>query len=297
MFYLDEMRGVPEKSDTVSRTKEFDLPLQKDRKGRYMVPSGLMLSINMTSDTFIEDADPWRDEMWSIIRKRPDVIFYILTKRVGRIRGCLPEDWGDGYENVILSITCETQRAFDERWPVFERIPAKHKQLNLAPMISPVDVFPAVASGQIEQVNLSGEGFGGRRPCRYEWIEAVSRACEENRVNLIVNYVGSVFYKDGTRYELETLQEQGRWAYRSGLGRFFGRPRYNLYSPYDRHLLTDDEIGRPVYNSHMCRECVNRPVCYGCLDCGGCKQVSLVDADWNPVETAPSVRTLDDFLE
>ena len=70
----------------------------------------------------------------------------------------------------------------------------------------------------------------------------------------------------------------------------FGKPSFKLYSPYDRHLLTEEEIGKPVYNKFMCKECVNRPVCYGCLDCGGCKQVSLVDADWNPVGVGKNKR-------
>ena len=56
----------------------------------------------MTSDTFVEEADVWRDEMWDIIRKRPDVIFYILTKRVPRISECLPADWGDGAQRQQL---------------------------------------------------------------------------------------------------------------------------------------------------------------------------------------------------
>lgn len=126
MFVLDKAHKVPEASTAIVRTKMFNKPLETNRKGYYKIPSGYTLRINMTSDTFLEEADAWRDEMWDIIRKRPDVIFYILTKRVPRIAECLPADWGDGWENVDLNMTCENQRAFDERWPIFRDIPAKH---------------------------------------------------------------------------------------------------------------------------------------------------------------------------
>jgi protein gp37 len=136
MFYLDQMRGVPENSSNIYRTRDASKPLAKDSKGHFKIPSGFEISINMTSDTFLEEADDWRGDMWRIIRKRPDLIFYILTKRVHRVEQCLPEDWGEGYENVMMNISVENQRAFDERWPVLEKIPAKHKGINIAPMLS-----------------------------------------------------------------------------------------------------------------------------------------------------------------
>ncbi len=73
MYSTDAMRGVASKSSVVAVTREFDLPLRKDKRGVFKVLPGSKLSVNMTSDTFIEEADQWRDEIWSIIRKRPDI--------------------------------------------------------------------------------------------------------------------------------------------------------------------------------------------------------------------------------
>lgn len=257
----------------------FGKPLEMTRKGWHKIPSGYTLRVNMTSDTFLEEADGWRTEMWRIIRQRPDVIFYILTKRVPRIMECLPEDWGEGYENVDLNMTCETQRAFDERWPIFRDIPARHKGINLAPMLSKIDITPALASGQIENVNLGGEGFGGDRPCHYEWIRRVSDDCTKYRVNFTVNAIGSHFVKDGRMYLIDSQQEQGRQAYRSGLSRFFGKPKYKLYHPVDGHLLEEGELMVPRFNIHRCLECTSAPLCVGCTDCGSCKQVELVSME------------------
>ena len=38
----------------------------------------------------------------------------LLTKRAHRIQDCLPADWGEGYENVMLQVTTENQARADE---------------------------------------------------------------------------------------------------------------------------------------------------------------------------------------
>ena len=68
------------------------------------------------SDFFIEDADPWRDEAWAIIRRTPDLHYLILTKRPENIEGRLPADWPEGYGHVSIGITAETQDLLVKRW-------------------------------------------------------------------------------------------------------------------------------------------------------------------------------------
>lgn len=279
MYALDKIREVPERSAIIARTKSFYKPLEKDRRGNYKIPSGYCLRVNMTSDTFLEEADEWRGEMWLIIRARPDVRFYILTKRVPRIAGCLPDDWGSGYENVELNITCENQRAFDERWPIFKDIPARHKGMNLAPLIGAIDIEPALKSGQIESVCLGGESFGGTRVCHYEWVKAISDACEKYRVNFAFNSTGTRFEKDGKTYHLEMKDIQRTQAYKSRLSHFFAPIEYKLYDPIDRHRLSDFELMKKAYNTYRCDQCTNFETCIGCVDCGICKKVRLVEYD------------------
>ena len=111
MYYNDERRGID--GSRVVRTKNFDYPVQRTRSGSYRIRPGELIRVCMTSDFLVPEADPWRDEAWSIIRERPDVRFYILTKRPERFATCLPSDWGDGWDNVMLNVTCENQRRAD----------------------------------------------------------------------------------------------------------------------------------------------------------------------------------------
>jgi len=50
---------------------------------------------------FLEDADPWRDEAWEIMSQRPDVKFFLLTKRPERVADPLPANWGDGWNRLF----------------------------------------------------------------------------------------------------------------------------------------------------------------------------------------------------
>ena len=104
-------------SNVVTKTSSFNLPIRRDRSGNWKVPSGTLMWTCFTSDFFIEEADKWREEAWLMIRRRSDLHFFMITKRPERILQCLPEDWGDGYENVTICCTMENQRRVDERLP------------------------------------------------------------------------------------------------------------------------------------------------------------------------------------
>ena len=150
------------------RTKtNFRYPLQKDRQGQYKVKSGEMIRVCMTSDFFLEEADPWRDEAWEIMAQRRDVKFFLLTKRPERVAEHLPWDWGEGWDNIFFNVTAENQRRADERIPILLELPFKHKGVMCAPFIGPVTMREYLATGQIEQVLCDGENYSGARPCHY----------------------------------------------------------------------------------------------------------------------------------
>lgn len=82
MYFLDRQRNADGRR--IYKVKNnFDYPLQKDRSGGYRVMSGEQLRVCMTSDFFLAEADGWRNEAWRIIKQRPDVVFFLLTKRPG----------------------------------------------------------------------------------------------------------------------------------------------------------------------------------------------------------------------
>ena len=114
----------------IHKTGSFNLPVRKDRHGNYKLqPDGEYVYTCFTSDFFHPAADEWRSEAWSMMKERPDLQFFFITKRPERFSIGLPDDWGAGYENVHISCTCENQQMANRRLPVFLELPIRHKQI------------------------------------------------------------------------------------------------------------------------------------------------------------------------
>ena len=269
MYFLDGKRGID--TSNVFRTKNFDMPLARNRDGSFKFPAGMELLVGLSTDFFVEEADTWRSEAWAIIRKRPDVVFRLLTKRAHRIRECLPSDWGDGYENVMLQVTTENQTRADERIPLLLDLPSKHKGFMAAPLLGPIEAERYLATGQIEQVLCGGENYDGARPCHYEWVKALSNQCRSYNVQFNFIETGTVFVKDGKIYRIPEKKVQSRQAFLSGLS-FAGRPvEYKLRHPGER-LFAEPVVRRIGRFRDACATCGTRMTCNGCSDCGACEK-------------------------
>lgn len=203
-------------SSVVVRTKNFDLPLRKKRNGEFKIPSGTFVYTCFTSDFFVEDADKWRAEAWEMIRCRSDLHFMMITKRIDRFSDCLPDDWGDGYDNVTICCTVENQACADYRLPIYRRAPIKHKYLNLS-FPAAVHRLLSYAVGEwIEQIVAGGESGYEARPCDFEWVMDLRRICVENKVDFWFKQTGSKFVKDGKTYNVKR-QFQHSQARKAGI--------------------------------------------------------------------------------
>lgn len=269
MYYLDGVRGKSG-ADIYKTAEGFDYPLKKLRGGGYRVKSGELIRVCMTSDFFLEEADPWRDDAWEVMRCRPDVKFYLLTKRPERVAHCLPEYWDDGFENVIFNVTCENQRRADERIPLLKELPFKHKGIMCAPFIGAVSIEKYLGDGQIEQVICGGENYDGSRPCNFDWVRALRDECVRHNVTFCFIETGTVFIKDGKRYHIPKKQIQSEMAYKSGMS-YSGKPISWKLTDRFGNLIPENELYIPYYRKG-CEHCGSKPICNGCSDCGKCMQ-------------------------
>jgi protein gp37 len=181
------------------------------------------------SDWFIEEADPWRDEAWDIVRRCPLLNFQVLTKRPERIADHLPADWGDGRPNVWLGVSVESGDYFG-RIAVLMDIPARVRFISAEPLLEdlteirwgigdlerflhddrsypckvecyPFDGIKAIPdhdwnSGKIHWLVVGGEsgnptGKYQARPCDLRWIRSIVHRCRTARVPCHVKQLGS----------------------------------------------------------------------------------------------------------
>ena len=249
MYYLDAQRDRD--GSVIYKVKSnFDLPLKKTKDGAYRIPSGATVHVCLTSDFFLEEADEWREEAWLIIKNRPDLRFWLQTKRAERVLQCLPRDWGEAYRHVSICFTAENQKRADERLPILAELPFAEKHVMCAPMLSEITLEKWLRTGQIGKVLADGENYDGDRVLRYEWVKKLYDECVACGVEFDFVGTGNYFYKDGKTYRVPKAY-QHVMALRSGL----------QFPPRNADV--------PVRKK--CAGCPRNASCGGCKQCGKCR--------------------------
>lgn len=115
---------------------------------------------------------------------------------------CIPSDWNDGYENVVVCCTVENQNNADNRLNIFKDLPIKHKCITAQPLLDEIDIEKYL--DDIELVVVGGESDKEARPLDYNWVLKVREECVRKNVNFEFRQCGTYTIKDGKRYKLQT---------------------------------------------------------------------------------------------
>ena len=187
-------------TNEIVMTKDFNKPIEKLKNGNYKMKSGIVYLCFQT-DFLIEDADIWRKECWKMIRQRQDCTFLFLTKRIDRFMKCIPDDWNDGYDNVVVCATIENQKNVDYKLNIFKNLPIKHKCITAQTLLERIDIEKYLDN--IELVVVGGESDINARPLNYEWVLDIREQCIRKNVNFEFRQCGTHFIKDGKEYTLQ----------------------------------------------------------------------------------------------
>lgn len=201
VYRQDEMYGSEISSSQCRKTGNFNLPVKRKRDKSWKIESGKVVFTCFTSDFLLKDADEWRKECWKMIKERSDLWFYFFTKRIDRFMDCIPDNWGDGYENVLVGCTVENQQMADYRLPIFKTLPIKHKSIIMSPLIGPV-VLSSYLDESIEEVSVGGESGLEARPCNYDWVLSLREQCIKSGVPFHFHQTGARFIKDEKMYRV-----------------------------------------------------------------------------------------------
>lgn len=104
--------------------------------------------------------DAERAKLWPLIRETPWLDWQLLTKRPERIAGHLPPDWGDGYPNVWLGTSVESQPYAASRLRPLLAVPAVVHFVSCEPLLGPVDLSPWLAGGARGEPVAAGRAIG-----------------------------------------------------------------------------------------------------------------------------------------
>jgi protein gp37 len=157
-------------------------PRRWDRKAEYTSERPRIFTCSM-SDFFHQQADEWRADAWKVIRECKNLDWLILTKRSERIADCLPGDWGDGYSNVWLGVTCGIESSLS-RVDELVRIPAHVRFISAEPLLGPIDFSNHLSTGGIDWVITGCEQAHKekRRRMGLDWVREIDQQCRDANV-------------------------------------------------------------------------------------------------------------------
>ena len=138
------------------------------------------------------------------------------AKRIDRLHESLPEDWGEGYENVTICCTIENRDCADYRLPIYKAAPIKHKILICEPLLERIDLRPYDIGSWVEQVVVGGESGYEARHFHFDWALEIRNICVENNVSFWFKQTRSKFVKDGRTYNI-ARQFQHSQARKAGI--------------------------------------------------------------------------------
>jgi protein gp37 len=196
----DYKRGID--TNIITKNENFYAPIVRNKNGEYRIKAGQLVYLCFQTDFLIAEADVWRDECWKMIKERTDLKFLFLTKRIERFMKCIPNDWGDGYDNVIVCCTIENQEAADYRLNIFSKLPIRHKNIICQPLLEEVNIDKYL--NDVELVVVGGESDINARLLNYDWILKIRQQCVENKVDFEFRQCGTHFIKDDKSYTLQT---------------------------------------------------------------------------------------------
>ena len=153
------------------------------------------------------DADAIRPRAWDAMRETFWLDFQILTKRPDNIVPNLPADWGDGWTNVWLGTSIESD-AYVSRVDELRRVPARTKFISAEPLLGPL---PSLNLSGIDWVIVGGESGSGYRPMDHAWAREIRDKCVSSGTAFFMKQSAAPRTEMGT-YLIEP--DESRWAWK-----------------------------------------------------------------------------------
>lgn len=200
VYTIDSL--VQKNAKEIHKTRNFYLPIIKNRKGGYKIPSHSKVWLCFSSDFLLENADKWREEVWEMIAKRKDCTFIFFTKRIARFLDCIPKDWGEGYSNVIVGCSVENQAQANARLGIFLSLPIQTRWIVCAPLLENINLMPFLDSNKIAEISVGGESGLHTRVCDFAWVLSLQSQAKLAGIKFRFHQTGTLFLKDSKLYRI-----------------------------------------------------------------------------------------------
>jgi protein gp37 len=120
-----------------------------------------------------------RDRLWELIRQTPRLDWLLLTKRAANIQRYLPDDWGSGFPNVWLGVTCENKQHGLPRLDILRQIPAVVRFASCEPLL---EGLGEIDLNGIDWIIIGGETGSNARSMDTAWAKSIIEQCRAQGV-------------------------------------------------------------------------------------------------------------------
>lgn len=194
-MYRDSMNNTRYNPLDIVRTKTvFNMPLKLKEPSKIFTCS--------LTDFFHEAIDSYRHEAWDIIRKCPQHIFQILTKRPERIMLCLPDFWDEIKDRCWVGTSIGSGKSIYRAQTLMNLVECDIFPtlfLSLEPLYGSIDLSDL--QYMPDWVIVGGEsgnevGKYKYRPCEMGWINKIVADCQNESVPVFVKQMGTYLSKE-----------------------------------------------------------------------------------------------------
>jgi protein gp37 len=133
------------------------------------------------ADVFDNQVDPaWRADLFALIRRTPDLVYLLLTKRPQNIEK-MAKAAGGLPANVALGASAGLQVEVERNGAILTDLKRKLSPLfvflSVEPLLEAVDMTRLPTFGDIDWVIVGGESGHGARPMDLAWARTVRDQC------------------------------------------------------------------------------------------------------------------------
>lgn len=158
------------------RTKTWGDPLKWNRKAAQTGYKPRVFCASL-ADVFDNEApQAWRDDLWQLLRKTPNLHWILLTKRIGNAPKMLPPDWP--FPNAGLMSTLENQEVWDRDFHKLMAVPAAWHGVSAEPLLGPINI----GNARPDWIITGGESGPRFRPLDIGAVRSIRDQCARNGV-------------------------------------------------------------------------------------------------------------------
>ena len=135
-----------------------------------------------------------RADLWGVIEDTPELDWLLLTKRPENILPTIPPKWDCGLPtHVWVGTTAEDQAAYDRRWPILQRVPARVRFISYEPAIGPLSM---AGPRKPHWLICGGESGQGHRAMHLTWAYRIMDECREWGVSFFMKQLSGTRPRD-----------------------------------------------------------------------------------------------------